>query len=234
MKFITHKRQQRLWDKEHKNPFALLQMDSADASSGVVKFFDWLQTNNEKPLKALEIGCGKGRNVIWLVKQGLDATGIDFSEVAIKEARKRAKSVGANKAHFFIHDVTKPWPFDSNRFDIVIDCFATTDIESIKGRNFAAKEILRVLKPGGYLLVYSLSTDDEFHKEMIKISPAKEKNAFLNPHTGKFEKTFDRQDLLNLHKNLNLVAEERIEKVAIFFDKEYKCKNHWMIFRKIK
>ena len=232
MKSITHKRQQRLWDKEHKKPFALLQMDSSEASSGVVKFFDWLKENNKKHLKALEIGCGKGRNIIWLAKQGLDATGIDFSQAAIKEANKRAKLEGIKKAHFFVHDATQPWPFDSGSFNIIIDCFATTDIESIKGRNFAAKEILGVLKPGGYLLVYSLSTDDQFHKEMIKISPAKEKNAFLNPHTGKFEKTFDRQDLLNLHKNLNLVAEERIEKVAIFFDKEYKCKNHWMIFQK--
>jgi len=69
---------------------------------------------------------------------------------------------------------------------------------------------------------------------MIKISPAKEKNAFLNPKTGKFEKTFDRDELINLHKMLKLIVEERIEKIAVFFGKEYKCKHHWMIFQKVK
>lgn len=232
MKTIPHKKQQQLWDKEHKKPFALLQMDSSEASSGVTKFFNWLKEKREKPLKTLEIGCGKGRNVVWLAKQGLDATGIDFSPAAIKEARRRAKLDGVKKAHFFVHDVTKPWPFNAGNFDIVIDCFATTDIETAKGREFVAKEISRVLKSGGYLCVYLLSTDDEFHKEMIKISPAKEKNAFINPKTGKFEKTFDRQELINFHKNFKLIAEERIEKIAVFFGKEYKCKHHWMIFQK--
>lgn len=221
-----------MWDIEHKNPFALLQMDSAEASSGVIKFFNWLQEKGKKPFKAIEIGCGKGRNVIWLAKQGLFVTGIDFSQVAIKEAKRRARLEGVKKSQFFVHDVTKSWPFDSGSFDIVIDCFATTDIESIKGREFVAQEIYRVLKSGGYLLVYSLSTDDEFHKEMIKISPAKEKNAFINPKSGKFEKTFDREELITLNKNLKLVIEERIEKFAVFFGKEYKCKHHWMIFQK--
>src|SRR3989344_761708 len=233
MKIVTHKKQQNIWDKEHKKPYALLQMDSQDSSSGVVKVFDWLKAKSKmKNFKAVEFGCGKGRNVIWLAKQGVEVVGIDFSPVAIKEAKRRAKLTGINKTRFFVHDATKTWSFKSNSFDFAIDCFATTDIESIKGREFAVKEILRILKPSGYLFVYSLSTDDEFHKEMVKISPAKEKNAFINPKTGKFEKTFDRKELINLHKNLKLIVEKRIEKTAVFFGKKYKCKHHWMIFQK--
>lgn len=233
MKVVTHKKQQKIWDQEHKKPYVLLQMDSSDPSSGVVRFFDLIKSKrNRKNLNVLEIGCGKGRNVIWLAKQGVKVVGIDFSPVAIKEAKNRAKFAKARKANFLVHDVTQSWPFSSSSFDIIIDCFATTDIESVKGRDFVANEILRVLKSGGYFLVYSLSIDDEFHKEMVKVSPAEEKNAFLHPTTGKFEKTFERDELLDLHKNLKLVEEDRIEKTTTFFGKEYKCRHHWMIFEK--
>src|SRR6185503_13228309 len=105
---------------------------------------------------------------------------------AIKEAKKRANKSGAQ---FIVADATKKWPFKANVFDFGIDCFASTDIESPKGRSFAISEMMRVLKPGGYFLAYLLSIDDEFHKNMIQKSPAKERNSFLHS-TGKFEKTY--------------------------------------------
>jgi len=211
-------------------------MDSDKPSGGVVKFVKWLKKNNylKEVKNAVEMGCGKGRNVIWLAAQGIDSTGFDFSEAAILEAKKRAASEKlGNKARFLVLDATKKWAFKNNSFNFAIDCFATTDIESVKGRRFAANEIYRILKQKGFLLVYSLSTDDEFHKEMIRKSPAKERNAFINPISGKFEKTFDRQELLDLYGKPKLSVEERVEKVEKFFGKSYKCKHHWMIFQKL-
>ena len=211
-------------------------MDSDKPSGGVVKFIEWVKQNNHLgELKSgVEMGCGKGRNVIWLAAQGVDSTGFDFSEAAILEAEKRAAKEGLeNKARFFEIDATKKWTFKNNSFNFAIDCFATTDIESVKGRRFAANEIYRVLKQKGFLLVYSLSIDDEFHKEMIKRSPAKEKNAFINPISGKFEKTFERQELLDLYGKFELLVEDRVKKMEKFFGKSYKCKHHWMIFQKI-
>jgi ubiquinone/menaquinone biosynthesis C-methylase UbiE len=231
---ITHKKQQQIWEKEHKNPYVLQQMDSKEASSGVLQFIDWLQQRKSlKGLRGVELGCGKGRNVIKLAELGIEMVGIDFSPSAIKEAQKRAKESNVETtAKFIDHDATIPWPFDSDSFDFAIDCFATTDIEDPEGRKFAAEEIKRVLKPSGYLLTYLLSPEDEFHKEMLQQSPADEKNAFLHPTTGKFEKTFDRDEILNLYTGLTLVIEKRIEKVATFFGKQYNCYHHWIIFEK--
>lgn len=231
---ITHQKQQKIWDEEHKNPYVLPQMDSDEPSSGITLFIDWLKRKGRlKPLRGIELGCGKGRNVIGLARLGLEMTGIDYSPAAIKEANRRAKTAGVeDKTKFLVHDATKTWPFSSNSFDIAIDCFATTDIESLRGRRFAAKEIARTLKPGSLLLIYLLSPQDEFHREMIKTSPARERNAFLHPTTGKFEKAFDRDEILELYSNLDLVEERRIEKVATFFGKQYNCYHHWMIFQK--
>lgn len=222
---LTHKQQQQIWDEEHRHPFVLLQMNSKEASSGVLQFIDWIKKGKKlKGLKGIELCCGKGRNVIKLAELGIDATGIDFSPAAIKEANKRAQEAKvSNRANFLIHDVTLTWPFKSNSFDLAIDCFATTDIETSEGRKIAVKEMIKVLKLGGFLLTYLLSPEDEFHKEMLKKFPAKEKNAFIHPTTGKFEKTFDRDEILHLYNGLKLVKEKRVEKKTVFFGKEYNC-----------
>lgn len=235
MKTVTHAQQQYIWDEEHKQPYVLQQMDSQEPSSGVVLFYEWLKNNNKLPIqKSIELGCGKGRNGIWLAKQLIDMTGIDFSSVAIQEAEKRAKRQQVEqKTHFLFHDATTTWPFVTEGFDISIDCFATTDIETLQGRKFAVTEMVRVTKSKGYILVYVMSNDDEFHKSMLSKSPAKETNAFLHPTTGKFEKIFTREEILELYNGLILRAEKRVPKTATFFGKEYQCNHHWMIFQKV-
>lgn len=231
---ITHNKQKKIWEKEHKKPTVLPQMDQQEASSGVKKFFSWLSpSNSSTKLKGVEMGCGKGRNSIWLAAQGLKMTAFDFSESAISEAKKRAKEAGADSSvNFTVQDATNRWPYDNSHFDFAIDCFASTDIESPEGRAFARNESKRVLKSGGFLLVYTLSTDDEFHKEMLEEYPAEEKNSFIHPTTGKFEKIFDREELLDFYKDFELVEEQRVEKDTEFFGKMYYCKHFWMILKK--
>ncbi len=233
MKTVTHRAQQEIWDKEHEAPTVLLQMDASTPSSGVTKFWEWVK--KEKGIddlhKGLEMGCGKGRSVIWLAQQGVEMTGFDFSPFAIKEAKRRAKKEQADNAHFVVQDATVQWNFNSDSFDFAIDCFASTDIESKKRREFAIAEMVRVVRKGGLILVYVLSTEDEFHREMIKKNPVNEKNAFVH-HTGKFEKTYDREELLNLYKGISIVIEERFPKKTTFDGKEYDCYHHWIVFEK--
>lgn len=226
----THDEQQRIWDEEHARPNVLLQMDSDKSSSGVVAFVEFLRSRGIDHAKGLEMGCGKGRNVIGLAREGYEMTGFDFSVNAIEEARRRAAAAGVGA--LFVHaDATVAWPFASNSLDFGLDCFASTDIESGSGRKFAIGEMHRVLKPSGYLLAYLLSTDDEFHKEMNVTSPAKERNAFLHP-TGKFEKTYDEEDIAEVFSLFEIIEKKRIEKTAEFHGKKYDCHHFWIVFRK--
>lgn len=40
------------------------------------------------------MGCGTGTNVVWLVRQGFSAIGVDVSSVAIERARASAAGTG--------------------------------------------------------------------------------------------------------------------------------------------
>ena len=41
--------------------------------------------------RALDLGCGTGTNVIYLAQHGWETIGVDFSPVAIQQARQKAK-----------------------------------------------------------------------------------------------------------------------------------------------
>lgn len=232
---ISHEQQRLLWNEEHRNPFALKQMDSMKGSSCLVPFYEFLESKKVDNLVGLEMGCGKGRNVLWLAAKPLIARmyGFDFSDVAIAEANRRATEQGmTEKTELTVMDATMPWDVRSDSMDFLVDCTASTDIENPEGRHFAAKEMHRVLKTSGYVFVYTLSTDDEYHQLLITQSPTREENAFIHPQTGKFEKVFSEEELDTLYQDFRSIEKRRIAKTADFFGKRYACKHHWRIYQK--
>lgn len=97
--------------------------------------------SSSKKLKILDVGCGAGRNLEELKNLG-ETFGIDSSKEAILFCKKRGlKSIILSKA-----EATK---FQSSEFDIVmlLDVLEHTDDEK------TLKEVYRILKPGGILLL---------------------------------------------------------------------------------
>jgi ubiquinone/menaquinone biosynthesis C-methylase UbiE len=236
MSQITHEKQREIWEEEHHRPKVLPQMDSHEVSSGVARFVRWLVDNGQKisSLHGVEMCCGKGRNVIELALQGSTVIGLDFSLFAIAEAKKRAKIAGANQAKFIACDATLTWPIDDDSQDFVIDCFGSTDIESAAGRRVALDNVIRVLKPGGYLFLYLLSTDDTFHKDMRRQNAGPDSGSFLHPMNGKYEKSFADDEVKKMYQDLDIVEFRRQNKKSIFFGKEYDMSHIWAIFQKTK
>lgn len=62
--------------------------------------------------------------------------------------------------------------------------------------------------------------------------PASEKNAFFHPHTQKFEKVFDEEELPTFYQEWHFVEKQRLSKTATFFNKEYSCSHFWIILQK--
>jgi SAM-dependent methyltransferase len=46
------------------------------------------------PGRALDLACGSGRNAVWLAARGWEVTGVDFSDVALAQARALAAERG--------------------------------------------------------------------------------------------------------------------------------------------
>lgn len=101
--------------------------------------------------KILDLGCGNGRNLIYLIKQGFTAYGIDTSEEGIKMAKILLKKDGL-KVRLRIGSIFEKLPYGSNFFDAitVIQVIQHGKLKDIKN---AIVEIERVLKPKGILFV---------------------------------------------------------------------------------
>lgn len=157
--------------------------------------------------------------------------GSDYSKVAIAEAKRRAKDAGLyRKVTFVFHDVTKPYDLPLESMDFAIDCFGSTDIETAHGRQKAFNNIRRLLKPGGYMMIYLLSTDDEYTQELLRKYPGPEYGSYINK--GKYEKAFSEQEIKELYGDMDLLVLERIPKKVTFFDREYRNNYIWAVFQK--
>ncbi|HEX4483993.1 MAG TPA: methyltransferase domain-containing protein [Solirubrobacteraceae bacterium] len=90
----------------------------------------------------LDAGCGSGRNMIDLARHGT-VTGVELSQASVELARKR-------DAGEVIEGSVLEMPFEVGRFDLA----ASLDvIEHLEDDLAALRELRRVVKPGGTLLV---------------------------------------------------------------------------------
>ena len=86
------------WEKEHVNPDMLPQISIERPSSSIEMFLKFLKKNN-LPIdgaSVLSLGSGKGRNEIYMAKHGFNVVGIDYIDMAVKEAKKILKNKKGN------------------------------------------------------------------------------------------------------------------------------------------
>jgi SAM-dependent methyltransferase len=92
-----------------------------------------------EPCKAITLGCGTGRETIYLAKKGFDVIGVDFSTTAIKKAERNAKVAGV-EVDFFVDDLTDLQHMYET-YDLVTDFGALNDM-SQKSRDLYMENVL--------------------------------------------------------------------------------------------
>ncbi len=231
------RKQQQIWQNEHLTaatlPSEMTASSIQEPSSYVVAFCDFLKTQNICSGTLIDIGAGKGRNSIFMAKQGFTVTAIDYIQEAvafIDAAAKKEKLAKPLQAVCAAAD--EDWPFADNYFDVAIDCFASIDIETRAGREKYRSELLRTLKPGGFALVVVVSSDDEIEKELIKTNPGLEKNSSIWQVNGKFQKNYDEAELREFYSDFKIVELQKVSKQARKLGKDFTASNFWVVLQK--
>ncbi|MDD4497009.1 MAG: class I SAM-dependent methyltransferase [Methanosarcinaceae archaeon] len=125
----------------------------------LVKFvgrnFFKISKTHRKNIKFLEIGCGQGANLWFLVKEGFDVYGIDISYSAIEKTEQYLKGEFCLDANLNVADARK-LPYVNNFFDVVVDC-AAIQCTSYSDHREVYDEVYRVLKPNGYFWSFHIA-----------------------------------------------------------------------------
>ncbi len=106
--------------------------------------------------RILDIGCGRGELILHSALRGAEATGIDYSEAAVRlaEASLRDAPPGVQGRASVLQMDARALQFPSASFDTAL---MTDVVEHLYPRELdqALAEAYRVLKPGGRLIVHT-------------------------------------------------------------------------------
>jgi len=156
---ITTEEVQDFWEN---NPLCAAGIPFPTGSKDFFEYYDKLREDIEpidysyqlheyrdfKDKKVLDVGSGNGYIPSKYSAEGAEVFGIDITKAGIALCEKRFEYLGL-KGNFQVADAQQ-LPFEDNYFDCVCSMGV---LHHVPNTEKAVKEILRVLKPGGRLIV---------------------------------------------------------------------------------
>jgi len=187
------------WEKEYKNATHLIL--STEPSSDMETFVKWALRNSEWPPfpeggMVLDCGCGNGRNIIALCKEGnMKGYGFDISAEAIRAANAEKKGLPIT---FEVGELGKNIPLPDESVDVALDMMSSHFLGE-KERGDFVKELARVVKPFGWLFFKTFSLDGDAHaKRLLRDFPSGEANTYIHPKIKVAEHVFDDSEIYEL------------------------------------
>ncbi|MCX6811834.1 MAG: methyltransferase domain-containing protein [Candidatus Berkelbacteria bacterium] len=95
-----------------------------------------------------DAGCGDGGVARYISEKGGQVLAVDFSDNMIDEAKRKTNANSQIKYEKI--DLTKPLPYSSGLFDLIICSMVLMDIPYIKR---PLRELARILKVGGEIII---------------------------------------------------------------------------------
>jgi len=107
--------------------------------------------------RALDIGCGAGRNAVPLAEAGWDVVGLDLSWPMLVAARTRASALTAEQRVTVALSPMEALPIATATIDLVIAHGIWNLARSAEQFRLAVREGARVARPGASLFVFTFS-----------------------------------------------------------------------------
>lgn len=196
-----------------------------------------LQDNVTDGCKALDVGCGCGTSLFWLLLMGYDAYGLDCCDWKLDFCRQKIKDFNfpIKWQERFLYGYGEQLPFSDNEFSLILCWYV---LEHVQDWKKCLAEMIRVLQPGGMILLnapdYRNSYEEHYGIDIgMSIVDNQDvlKNAVIEAHESldTFEELnfLTKNDVLSeLQKYANLKIQDRDELFPDVQRKDGKLINH--------
>jgi SAM-dependent methyltransferase len=124
---------------------------------------DWYLEHLGPEDEVLDVGCANGAHTVKAARRVRSVIGIDHDVGQLATAAESGRRVRLQNVHLFAWDLARPFPFSDSRFDAVL--FLDV-IEHLNSRREVLREIRRVLKPDGRLLVSAPNRETSWRRRL--------------------------------------------------------------------
>ena len=163
--------------------------DKIAASASVGRHFADVVRRYVKPDdRVLDIGCGPGGFLAVLSRLGGEVVGIDISTEFVSACRDTIERLGLRNARALCAPAAE-LPFPDDSFDVVLLIDVLHHMDAVEP---ALREVKRVLRPGGRVLVfepnklnpllYLMCVLDRNEWGLLRLGSARRYRALLGPH----------------------------------------------------
>jgi SAM-dependent methyltransferase len=183
-----------------------------------------LRGNIGAGMRVLDAGCGYGRNLVHLLREGCEVFALDADADAIEHVRKLSSSLGTGlpDKNFQVGPIER-MPFPSGLADVTI-CNSVLHFARDEG-HFRAMlaELWRVLRPGGMLFC---RLGSRIGMDFEQVRP----NIFV---VGDGSEWFlvDEAMLLRLTRELNAVLVDPLKTTIV---QDYRCMTTWVMRKRFE
>ncbi len=183
-----------IWQEEYLKIKSLPSSYRTEPSRGLVMLDGLIPYRKMK--HALDLGCGIGRNSIYLLSKGVDVDAIDFSDAALDEFRKNLEKLAINSSVRIIkHNLLERIPLRDATYDLIIDFYNFCQFISNEERHRYLNDVLRLLKPDGYAVFALFSLGDEYYSRFL---PQSGDRVVDDPANNIISRLYSKQELLTL------------------------------------
>jgi ubiquinone/menaquinone biosynthesis C-methylase UbiE len=167
----------------------------------------------------LEIGCGTGKNTVWLMEKAATVTAVDLSEEMLAKAKEK---ITAAHVQFVQADITQPWTFAAKQYDLVGFSLVLEHIELLSP---IMKKVADVSTTGGYLYISELHPFKQYNgsKARFETEAGTQVVTCFNHHVSDFtdaatanglelitlKEYFDEDDRNNIPRLLTLLFQKK-------------------------
>lgn len=165
-------------------------------SGSVVEFVEFLAERQAIGGRVLDLGCGMGRNTVYLAQRGFEVHAIDFVQGNIDALQAAADEAGVSeRVHGHTQSVIREWPLEAGTASAVVDTFCYKHQIDDEERASYRRELARVLKPGGYYLLTLAGRDDGYYGPLLSKAHDPVRRVIVDPANNIPSVLFDRQDV---------------------------------------